>query len=87
MARDRSDRTDAQGMVAAQQNRQPMFGQLSIHRIVHLMIPRGHLRKIAVAVHFDKSGIRRSADVAAIDDVQAATGERRVDAGDPQRLG
>ena len=87
MTRDRRDRADAQGMIAAEQNRQPLLAQLSIYRVVHLMVPRRHLRKIAVAVHLDQSGIRRPADIAAIHDVEAALRQRRVDAGDAQRLG
>ncbi len=86
MARDRRDRADAQRVVAAEQNGQPLFGQLPIHRIVHLMIPRRDLCKIAIAVHLDQPGIRRTADVAAIHHVEATLSQRRMDAGDPQRL-
>jgi hypothetical protein len=65
-------------MVAAEQNGQPMVGELAVHRIVHLEIPRRHLRQIAIAVRFDESGIRRPADIAAIHHIQAALRQRRV---------
>ena len=83
MARDRCNRSDAQTVIAAQQNRHALFGQLSIHGIMHLVIPGGDLRQIAVAVNLDQAGIGRSTHIAAIHHVQSALRQGRMNSGDP----
>ena len=87
MARHRRDGADAQGVIAAEQNRQPMLAELPIDRIMHFQVPCGDLRQIAVTVGLDQAGIRRAADIAAVDHVQAALCQRGMNSGDAQRFG
>ena len=69
-------------MIAAEQDGKTLFAQLAVYRVVYLVIPRRDLRKISIAIDFDQSRVGRSADVAAVHDIQPACHERIVQAGD-----
>ena len=55
-------------------------------RVVDGAVPGGDGVEVAVAVVRRLPGIRRAAEVAAIDDVEAVADEHRADVGDAQRL-
>ncbi len=75
VARNGRHRPDAQTVIAAEQNRQPPGVHLAIYGAVHLAVPGHHLRQVPIPVQRRKPRVRRSAQVAAIDDIQAAPGQ------------
>src|SRR5579871_1916047 len=87
MARDRRDGTDAQAVVAAQQNGQTFLGDLPVYRIVHFIVPRDDLLQVAIAVDPRQLRVSGSADVAAVYDLEPALHESGVNARNAQRLG
>ena len=85
--RHRADRADAQAVIAAEQDRHAPAGEFGVDRVVDGAIPGGDGVEVAVALVRRLPGIRRPAEVAAIDDVEAMADEHRADVGDAQRLG
>ena len=56
------------------------------HRVHHQAVPRDHFGQVAVAVDRRLPGIARAVEVAAVDHVDAARGQRLAEAGDAQGL-
>ena len=86
VVRDRGDGTDAQAVVAAEQHRDAPAAQLGADRLHHQPVPGDHLFEVAVAVLGVAPGIAGAAEVAAIDHLHAALGQRFAQAGDAQRV-
>ena len=87
MARDRGDRTDAEAVVAAEHDRHPPVREFGIHRIHRRPVPRHHLVEVAVAVMRRQPGVVRASEVAAVDHLHAARGQRLAQPGQAQGFG
>ena len=74
-------------MISTQKDGQPRGLQLPVHRGMQLPAPGRNFAQIPITVDPLKSGVGRPADVAAIDHLEAAGRQCRMQAGDAQRLG
>jgi hypothetical protein len=86
MARDRGDRTDAEAMVAAEQDRHAAGREFGADALPSPTRFQSRLRQVPIAVVRRLPRIARAIEVAAIDHVDAARGERFGQAGDAQRF-
>jgi len=71
VTRDRADRTDAETVIAAQQDGQVPGPQLGQHGVVHETRPCRDFGQVAIAVHGRQRRVARSVQVAPIDDLDA----------------
>jgi len=83
---DRTDGTDAEAMVAAQQYGHAGIDEFPGHRIVDRAIPFGHLAQVPIAAHRSLHGICGSAQIAAIAHINALRFQHGTDVGDAQGL-
>ena len=73
-------------MVAAEQDRQPAVAQFGADGVHHRAVPRHDFGEVAIALGRRLPGVARADQVAAVDHVEAARGQRLAQAGDAQRL-
>ena len=86
MPGDRTDRANAQAMVATHQDGQVAGIQALEHRLMHSAVPGGYFGQVAVTVNRRQPRVGRAADVAGVVHLQAMALQGFNDAGNPQCL-
>src|SRR5450830_1233102 len=87
MLRHRSNRSDGQRMVTTQQDRNLSLMQAGMDRLVNVAIPEHHLFEMTPAIHRSLQRIGRTANIAAITNLQAMLLQRLLQTGYTQGFG
>ena len=87
VARDRTDRSHGQAVIAPEQHRKPCRLQLGMHGRVHQLVPCHHLAQVPVTLLRGRIRIARTVEIALIAHFESLRLERGLKPGDSQRLG